>query len=328
MWLLNTARAEVKFFPTPESVPGGYAALSHVWDEQEQTFQDLQALRAQCAADGTNPRDLVCDKIREFCVLAERGGHEWGWADMCCIDKTSSTDLSEAITSMYRYYSLADVCYAYMRDVPTAANLCELRRPESSFRNSRWHKRGWTLQELIASSFVIFLSNTWVPLGAKADLADLLEEITRVPAAVLKLDANPSAYCVAARMSWAMGRETTRPEDEAYCLMGIFGVFMPPLYGEGKNAFLRLQERIMSQIDDPSIFAWGYTWGPVCETQILSLGILESEGMGRLDRSTLFARSPSDFCVGRHVKRRAERSRTYPEHPDRVSAHIYPWTFR
>ena len=103
MWLLNTARAELKFFPTPESVPDGYAILSHVWDDHEQTFQDLQAIRSQCAADGTNPRDLVCDKIREFCVLAERGGCEWGWADMCCIDKTSSAGLSEAITSMYRY---------------------------------------------------------------------------------------------------------------------------------------------------------------------------------------------------------------------------------
>ena len=147
MWLLNTARAELKFFPTPESVPGGYVILSHVWDEHEQTFQEIQAIRDQCSADGTNPRDLVCDKVREFCVLAEHGGHEWAWADMCCIDKTSSTELSEAIASMYRYYSLADVCSVYLRDVPTD---CDLDAPDSAFRKSRWHQRGWTLQELIA----------------------------------------------------------------------------------------------------------------------------------------------------------------------------------
>ena len=133
MWLLNTARAELKFFSTPESVPGGYAILSHVWDALEQTFQDLQALHAQCASDGTNPRDLVCDKIRNFCILAENGGNEWAWADMCCIDKTSSTELSEAIASMYRYYSLADVCYVYLRDVPTASQR-DLHAPKSNFR--------------------------------------------------------------------------------------------------------------------------------------------------------------------------------------------------
>nr|VWO94560.1 Reducing polyketide synthase BOA6 (EC (Botcinic acid biosynthesis cluster A protein 6) (Polyketide synthase 6) (PKS6) [Ganoderma boninense] len=208
MWLLNTARAELKFFPTPEGIPGGYAILSHVWDEHEQSFQDIQALRERCAKDGTNPRDLASDKIRNFCILAERDGCQWGWDDTCCIDKTSSTDLSEAITAMYRYYSLADVCYAYLRDVPTD---CDLHAPGSAFRKSRWHQRG----------------------------------------------IRSSSYCVAARMAWAASRETTRPEDEAYCLMGLFGIFMPPLYGEGENAFLRLQEEIVRRVDDPSIFAWG-----------------------------------------------------------------------
>ncbi|PIL27106.1 hypothetical protein GSI_10246 [Ganoderma sinense ZZ0214-1] len=308
MWLLNTARAELVFFPTPESVPGGYAILSHVWDKKEQTFQDIQALRIKCAEDGTNPRDLVCDKVREFCIIAERGGHEWGWADMCCIDKTSSTELSEAIVSMYRYYSLADVCYAYLRDVPTASE-DDLRASESALRASRWHKRGWTLQELIAPSFVVFLSNTWEILGSKAGLADLLEEITRVPDAVLRLDKKPSAHCVAARMSWAADRETTRPEDEAYCLMGIFGIFMPPLYGEGRNAFLRLQEEIMRKMDDPSIFAWGDVYS------LRGAGLDKNEAIGMWNMHILggtgvygfFANSPSDFRFGHRMKRRTER---------------------
>ena len=310
MWLLNTARAELMFFPTPESVPGGYAILSHVWGKDEQTFQDLRALHAQCAADGTNPRDLVCDKIREFCILAERGGHGWGWADMRCIDKTSSTELSEAITSMYRYYSLADVCYAYLRDVPTASP-GNLRAPSSAFRKSRWHTCGWTLQELIAPQFVVFVSDAWELLSAKGDLADLLEEITRVPATVLKLEASPSAFCVAARMSWAATRQTTRPEDEAYCLMGVFGIFMPPLYGEGRNAFLRLQEEIMRQTDDPSIFAWG------------SILLDRADPGWTLDNLNfrlrlqykasvpLFAHSPAGFRCGYLIKRRTE----HPQSP-------------
>ncbi|PIL27090.1 hypothetical protein GSI_10230 [Ganoderma sinense ZZ0214-1] len=311
MWLLNTARAELKFFPTPESVPEGYAILSHVWDKKEQTFQEVQALRIRCAEDGTNPRDFVHDKVREFCILAERGGHEWGWADMCCIDKTSSTELSEAIVSMYRYYSLAEVCYVYLRDVPTASE-DDLWRPKSAFRESRWHRRGWTLQELIAPSLVLFLSCTWEILGAKAGLGDLLEEITRVPAAVLRLADEPSDHCVAARMSWAANRETTRPEDEAYCLMGIFGIFMPPLYGEGRNAFLRLQEEILRQIDDPSIFAWGDVYSPVAglpdKKELLALWNFHALGIRGIGAHGCFAHSPSDFCLGHHMKRRTEHS--------------------
>ncbi|PIL27100.1 hypothetical protein GSI_10240 [Ganoderma sinense ZZ0214-1] len=328
MWLLNTARAELEFFPTPESVPRGYAILSHVWDKTEQTFQDIQALRIKCAEDGTNPRDLVCDKVRAFCVLAERAGHEWGWADMCCIDKTSSTELSEAIVSMYRYYSLAEVCYAYLRDVPTTSE-DDLRGPdsESAFRASRWHKRGWTLQELIAPSLVLFLSCTWEILGSKADLADLLEEITRVPAAVLRLEDEHSAHCVAARMSWAADRETTRPEDEVYCLMGIFGIFMPPLYGEGKNAFLRLQEEIMKQVDDPSIFAWGDVYSiPMADLdddQVLNVWSRNfPKRMATVYGS--FANSPSDFRLGHRMKHSAERRpprQTFWERFKRVSRH-------
>ena len=165
MWLLNTARAELEFFPDPENVPGGYAILSHVWDKHEDSFQDIQALRARCAEDGTNPRDIASDKVRNFFVLAERDGYKWGWDDTCCIDKTSSSDLSEAITAMYRYYSLADVCYAYLRDVPTD---CHMDASDSAFRKSRWHQRGWTLQELIAPPLVILLSVTWEPGGSSA----------------------------------------------------------------------------------------------------------------------------------------------------------------
>lgn len=61
---------------------------------------------------------------------------------------------------------------------------------------------------------------------------------------------------MANRMAWASKRETTREEDMAYCLMGLFNVNMPLLYGEGMKAFLRLQLQILQQSDDESIFAW------------------------------------------------------------------------
>ncbi|PIL29023.1 hypothetical protein GSI_09071 [Ganoderma sinense ZZ0214-1] len=254
MWLLRTSRAELHFFPSPESVPRGYAILSHVWDREEQTFQDTQNLRIQCATTGDNPRDLASPKVKHFCILAEQHGYDWGWDDTCCIDKTSSAELSEAINSMFQYYSLAEVCYAYLRDVS--------HNPDGgvdadSFKASVWHTRGWTLQELIAPEAVVFLSADWEVMGSKADLATLLQEATNIPASVLSLETEVADISIAARMSWAAKRRTTRVEDEAYCLLGIFGISMPTLYGEGQKAFRRLQEEIMKQSVDTSIFAWG-----------------------------------------------------------------------
>ena len=119
MWLLSTARAELHFFSAPETVIGGYAILSHTWCSHEQSFQETQALREQCKATGANPRELSFTKIRECCVLAESRGYQWLWVDTCCIDKMSSTELSEAINSMFRWYSCAEVCFAYLEDVPS-----------------------------------------------------------------------------------------------------------------------------------------------------------------------------------------------------------------
>ena len=254
MWLLSTGRAKLHEFASPESVPGGYAILSHVWDKAEQSFQELRRLAEECAVSGTNPRDLASPKIRCCCELAERHGYQWLWADTCCIDKTSSAELSEAINSMFRYYSLADVCYAYLRDVSHDDFLHDV---DSAFRKSKWYSRGWTLQELLAPKFLIFLSRDWVPLGSKADLAPLVEEITGIPRTVLTFEMLMEHVSVAKRMSWASERETTRSEDEAYCLMGIFGINMSTLYGEGRRAFARLQEEIMKHTPDTSLFGWG-----------------------------------------------------------------------
>ena len=254
MWLLRTDRAELHYFPFPEAVPGGYAILSHAWGYHEQTFQETQALHERCERTGENPRDLASEKVRECCILAERHGYSWVWDDTCCIDKTSSTELSEAINSMFVWYSCAEMCFAYLADVDSD---CDLDAPQSAFRTARWHSRGWTLQELIASLFVIFVARDWKTIGTKQDLAPLLEEVIGVPQQVLTREAHFSIASVAERMSWASGRSTTRVEDEAYCLMGLFNVNMPTLYGEGREAFYRLQREIMKQSVDTSLFAWG-----------------------------------------------------------------------
>ena len=254
MWLLSTDRAELHYFPRNFDATGGYAILSHTWNGKEQTLQEVKAMAEQCRRDGTNPRDFVHPKIRNCCIVAEKHGYRWVWIDSCCIDSTSSSELSEAINSMFRWYKEAEVCFAYLVDVPAD---CDLDADDSAFRKSRWHTRGWTLQELIAPDFLIFLSKDWHELGNRADYAALLMEVTGIPYGVLTREHQPAEYSVSIRMSWASKRKTTRVEDEAYCLMGLFGVSMPTNYGEGRKAFIRLQYEIMEHNPDMSLFAFG-----------------------------------------------------------------------
>ncbi|TFK78925.1 HET-domain-containing protein [Polyporus arcularius HHB13444] len=294
MWLLSTARAELHFYVSPEAVQGGYAILSHVWDAEEQTLQDLQELRKRCSTTGENPRNLVCEKIKRCCELAESHGFEWVWIDTCCIDKTSSAELSEAINSMFQYYSLAGLCYAYLKDVPTEGAFAGYP-VAPPFQQSRWHTRGWTLQELIAPRTVIFLSCDWVALGSKVDLAASLELRKGIPADLLRLQRRIPDFSVAQRMSWAAYRTTTRVEDEAYSLLGIFDIMMPTLYGEGRKAFRRLQEEIMRQSADPTLFAWGVCIDPLLLAKTSLNGQALSEPQSYERESRLFAYGPGAF---------------------------------
>lgn len=307
MRLINTHTFKLQFFVSPDSkeVKGGYAILSHVWDEHEQTFQDLEIIHNACTALGKHPRDLVSQKIRRACELAASQGYEWLWIDTCCIDKTSSAELSEAINSMYRYYSLAEVCYAYLKDVPTEestkdesmeAESTETESTESStFEESSWHTRGWTLQELIAPRVVLFLSESWNVIGTKSSLAAQLHKATCIPESVLQLSQSPAEVSIAQRMSWAAYRKTTRVEDKAYSLLGIFDINMPTLYGEGSKAFRRLQEEILRKYDDTTLFAWTETPWDYARRLVRSGLVTDARG-------SVFASSPSAFCESRDIE--------------------------
>ncbi|RPD70450.1 HET-domain-containing protein [Lentinus tigrinus ALCF2SS1-7] len=294
MWLLSTSRAELRFFAATAAVTGGYAILSHTWSSHEDSFQDIRLIEERCKLTSENPRDLVSPKIRHCCLVAESHGYSWLWIDSCCIDKTSSSELTEALNSMFRWYSQAEVCYALLEDVSSA---CVLDAPDSDFRRSRYHTRGWTLQELIAPQLVIFFSREWQQLGVKSELGGLLEEVTGVSRKVLTGESHFSKYSLAVRMSWASGRSTTRLEDEAYCLMGLFGVNMPALYGEGRQAFQRLQCEIVKQSVDTSLFAWGKTVSQVDLRNYTSHHTNRAANCLN-DVQYLFAPSPSSFQAG------------------------------
>jgi hypothetical protein len=219
-----------------------YAILSHAWgaDTEEVTFRDL--------TDGTGKDKTGYSKIRFCGEQARHDGLQYFWVDTCCIDKSNNTELAEAINSMFRWYRNAAKCYVYLSDVPRDAPdtddaFCQLPW-ESAFRKSRWFTRGWTLQELIAPKYVEFFSKYWEQLGNKASLGTIIHEITGIPDKALQ-GVPLSDFTVTERMSWAVQRETTRKEDQAYSLLGIFDVYMPLIYSEGKeHAFKRLREVI------------------------------------------------------------------------------------
>ncbi|KAH7391405.1 hypothetical protein BKA64DRAFT_746953 [Cadophora sp. MPI-SDFR-AT-0126] len=266
MRLFNTQK--VQFIEVYGSDVPSYAILSHTWSDGEILLQDLQGAEVQdeswAALSEDPPKVLGGIKVKGFkkllgtTAIARKNRYDYLWVDTCCIDKTSSAELSEAINSMYRWYAGADVCIAYLSDVPSASTESPFE-PNSRFRRSRWFNRGWTLQELIASQQVELFASDWSYLGAKTgdlDFTRLLSDITGIQLDVLSGELSPQDMSIAARMHWAAERSTTREEDIAYCLLGIFDVNMPLLYGEGKRAFIRLQEAILTKEEDQSLFAW------------------------------------------------------------------------
>lgn len=157
---------------------------------------------------------------------------------------------------MFRWYARAVKCYAYLEDVDVKS--LDPATFATKFRQSHWLSRGWTLQELIAPEVVEFYDRNWYAINAKTDMISVLEYVTRIPEAVLRNRHALTRCSIAQRMSWAAMRQTTRIEDEAYCLLGIFDINLPLLYGEGRKAYQRLQEEIIraSATVDHSILAW------------------------------------------------------------------------
>ncbi|KAF4821971.1 Vegetative incompatibility protein HET-E-1 [Colletotrichum siamense] len=228
-----------------------YAILSHTWEDEEVTLQDWNS--------PTRSRMKGFHKIRMTCQLASYSRIKYAWVDTCCIDKTNSAELSEAINSMYKWYNGATICYAYLSDlhVPiSASESTSVQDLTPLLRRCRWFSRGWTLQELIAPFEVLFYQHNWGLVGKKTQWYNMLSDITGISSSALISYSYPAQFSIAERMSWAAGRETTRDEDVAYCLLGIFNVNMPMLYGEGTKAFRRLQEEIIRTGYDVTIFAW------------------------------------------------------------------------
>ncbi|KAL8404707.1 hypothetical protein RB594_009537 [Gaeumannomyces avenae] len=252
MRLLNVRSGDLHQFSSDEQVPR-YAIISHTWGAEEISLRDWETLDRAALKSRQG-----YFKIKRARIQAIDDGLEWVWVDTCCIDRTSPAEIEEAINSMFRWYGRSSVCYAYLEDIAQPVLGASL---SDALRVSRWFTRGWTLQELIAPPEVVFYSTGWEVLGTKTGLAAVLESLTGVDADVLLGATDPAGGSVSAsrRMSWAAGRRTSRPEDVAYCLLGLFGTPMSLLYGEGRErAFRRLQEAVLRENPtDHTLLAWG-----------------------------------------------------------------------
>ena len=233
-----------------------YAILSHRWEGKEVGFHEFEAAKERDGPEFSKIKNC-CSFVRQ--QLYPIGVLDWVWIDTCCIDKKSSAELSEAINSMFRWYERASVCYAYLSSVDAGNWQAQGRQ----FRESPWFTRGWTLQELIAPERMYFLDRQWNIIRERYMLKTAISAITGIEEVYLRgrldgirIGRRPAEASIATRMSWASKRKTSRVEDIAYCLLGIFDINMPLLYGEGKKAFMRLQLEIIAKSDDESVFAW------------------------------------------------------------------------
>ncbi|KAB2099551.1 hypothetical protein AG0111_0g12110 [Alternaria gaisen] len=296
MRLINCSTLQLEEF-FGDNIPR-YAILSHTWGGEEVSFADF-SLGHPTSRSGYRKIDLTCKQ-----AIAD--GLGYAWVDTCCIDKSSSSELSEAINSMFAWYETSTICYAYLSDV-LVTNMDTL---DIQFYGSRWFTRGWTLQELLAPRHVIFYDQEWACLGTRYEHRSLISRVTRIDTDVLAIASSLPGIrvglrssCVAKRMSWASTRQTTRVEDMAYCLLGIFNINMPLLYGEGHRAFLRLQEEIIRRIDDESILAWGLRPRPAHPDEyrpaVARIKRPETRMANRISASaepiSILASSPKDF---------------------------------
>ncbi|KAI3328515.1 heterokaryon incompatibility protein-domain-containing protein [Ustulina deusta] len=289
MRLLKTRQYElIETNDIPDPFPQ-YAILSHTWisPKDEITYQDFKHRKGDIENDIFKQKGWA--KLKRYCDRAVKDGWDWAWMDTCCIDKTNPADTQEAINAMFRWYQNAGICYAYLEDVdvnkvldrPGLANgnlLMDLDLdtiagkdnvadptsfPHMALRafmiKAKWFTRGWTLQELLAPPYLVFVDHAWRRIGTRESWADEIERASKIEARHLA-SFNPTDFTlcsIAMRLSWASRRETTVEEDETYSLLGLFGISLPLIYGEGRlRAFNRLQRELITVYNDDSIFAW------------------------------------------------------------------------
>ncbi|KAF1965815.1 HET-domain-containing protein [Bimuria novae-zelandiae CBS 107.79] len=230
-----------------------YAILSHRWSDSEILLEDI-------ASGAYKDRQEGYRKLKFCAKQAFQDKLQFFWIDTCCIDRWDLRERSKAINSMFQWYKNATRCYVFLSDVSlstatesTATESSQRSDWEAAFRASAWFTRGWTLQELIAPVSVEFFTYEGQRIGDKASLDELLHAITSIPLKALR-NCPLEHFTISERERWAENRRTTEEEDIIYCLLGVLGISVPTVYGEGKeSARSRLQAEVEAANNVPSI---------------------------------------------------------------------------
>ncbi|ETN38886.1 uncharacterized protein HMPREF1541_06927 [Cyphellophora europaea CBS 101466] len=251
-----------------------YAILSHRWGDNEVTYRQYMALdKSLLRAQTPRAYSSGLDKILWGCHMARRNNLRYFWIDTCCINKNNEddqTELSASVMSMWKWYHEAAICYIFLATITLSA--AEVERDPNAFmewhhskdsedrdygRPAEYFRRGWTLQELLAPRRAIFFNATWSFIGSRLQLVDQIYNATNIAKQYINSNEGIRLASIAARLSWAGGRETTREEDRVYSLIGLFDINMDIRYGEGyERAFYRLQKEIVENDPSEDIFAW------------------------------------------------------------------------
>ncbi|KAL0958451.1 hypothetical protein HGRIS_000593 [Hohenbuehelia grisea] len=247
-----------------------YAILSHRWGESELRYDDMNN-------SGAKAKIQACHKIKCFIARAKEYDCRYAWFDTACINKNSSSELEESIRSMFTWYRNAEVCIVHLEETETTLKI--------SFGSDAWFDRGWTLQELLAPRRLKFYNRRWLPLqNARFDIVrqdhsaqieddeeeeplpnniaigdDLKFRISYITGINISelLRFRPGVDKSPVVMNWAASRRTTRPEDIAYCLLGLLDVSLSIAYGEGRDrAFYRLQVECIQRSTTRNLLAW------------------------------------------------------------------------
>ncbi|KAK7462337.1 hypothetical protein VKT23_007938 [Stygiomarasmius scandens] len=233
--LIDTQSLKLVDFKQGSPIPH-YAILSHKWSDEEVGFQEFKQPSKKTA------RKSGYRKILNACEQARLDNLDYLWIDTCCINQEDQGDVHRNIKSMFAYYQNSRICYAYLFDI---------LGPGNNLGSSQWFDRAWTLQELIAPPDVFFFNHSWLYVGRRSQRPREIGNVTGIPNAVLRGDVRVHDVDVAERMSWSILRESTRPQDRAYCLLGILGVSIEPDYSENVlTAFDRLQSAFVRQYPD------------------------------------------------------------------------------
>ncbi|QIX01517.1 hypothetical protein AMS68_007034 [Peltaster fructicola] len=229
-----------------------YAILSHRWIEEEVGDEITFATLEHAKTNGPTSRQAASwSKMEKACEQARNDRLKYIWIDTICIDKNDIQELGRSLNSMFDWYARAKICYVYLQDAKRT-----IQRAGTNYY-SEWFERGWTLQELLAPSEMVFYDMDWCRLGTRTELAPHLSNASKIDVDYLKRPGSFREASVATKMSWMAGRSTKYVEDITFSMLGILNVKLPYIPAEGAQAFFRLQSELLkSEAFDESLFAW------------------------------------------------------------------------